>query len=189
MKQALAMGAALASVAALAVGCAQLQPEPLATPETPAPPRPPAPVSEFAWSTAPGTNAIRGDIAYTDRTGRRWVCAGQSVALMPRTPSTDLRMQALYGSAERALQPVAQVRAHAGAVQGPDPGPYVRTTGCDAHSRFSFDGLPDGGYFLIARVHLERSTASNEEGLAVMQRVELTGGATRQLALPLRSRP
>jgi hypothetical protein len=113
---------------------------------------------------------------------------------MPRTPSTDLRMQTLYGSAQRALEPVANVRAHSGAVRGPDPGPYVRTTTCGAHSRFVFEGLPNGDYFVIARVHLasgqsEGPAPVSEEGLAVMQRVELTGGVTRQLMLPLRSRP
>jgi len=103
-------------------------------------------------------------------------------------------MQALYGSAQRALEPVANVRAHSGAVRGPDPGPYVRTTICDPHSRFAFEGLPNGGYFVIARVHLEAAHGDaaapiSEEGLAVMQKVELTGGVTRQLALPLRGRP
>jgi len=197
MKQGLALGVVFASLAVVAAGCAQLQPEPLATPGGPPalpPPPPPPPVSEFAWSAAPGSNAIHGVIAYTDRTGRKWACAGQSVALMPRTPSTDVRMQALYGSAQRALEPVSNVRAHSGAVRGPDPGPYVRTTTCDAHSRFAIEGLPNGGYFVIARVHLETAHAQggspvNEEGLAVMQKVELTGGVTRDLVLPLRSRP
>ncbi len=184
-----ALGAVLVSLAVLAAGCAQLQPEPLATTGPAVPPPPPPPVSEFAWSTAQGANAIHGEIAYTDRTGRKWACAGQSVALMPRTPSTDLRMQALYGSADRALEPVANVRAHSGAVGGPDPGPYVRTSTCDGSSHFAFDGLPDGGYFLIARVHLKGAPADTDEGLAVMQRVAITGGVTRLLALPLRNRP
>jgi hypothetical protein len=173
----------------LAAGCAQLRPEPLATPAPAAPPAPPPPVSEFAWSAAPGSNAIHGEVAYTDRTGRKWACAGQSVALMPRTPSTDLRMQALYGSADRALEPVANVRAHSGAVRGPDPGPYVRTTVCDPANHFAFDGLPAGGYFLIARVHLKGAPPESDEGLAVMQRIAVTGGVTRQIDLPLRSRP
>jgi hypothetical protein len=103
-------------------------------------------------------------------------------------------MQALYGSAQRALEPVADVRAHSGAVRGPDPSPYVRTTTCGPHSRFAFEGLPNGGYFLIARVHLESGRPEggspvSEEGLAIMQKVEVTGGVTRQLTLPLRSRP
>jgi hypothetical protein len=185
----LALGIVLASLAVLAAGCAQLQPEPLATPAPAVPPPPPPPVSEFAWSAGSGPNAIQGEIAYTDRTGRKWACAGQSVALMPRTPSTDLRMQSLYGSADRALEPVANVRAHSGAVRGPDPGPYVRTTACDPANHFAFDGLPDGGYFLIARVHLKGASAESDEGLAIMQRVAVTGGVTRQLNLPLRSRP
>jgi hypothetical protein len=199
MKQGLAGAAVSASLAIVATGCADLRPEPLATP-TPAtsPAPPPPPVSEFAWSTAPGANAIHGEIAYTDRTGRRWVCAGQSVALMPRTPSTYLRMQALYGSAERALEPVAKVRARSGEVRGPDPGPYVRTTICGPHSHFVFDSLPNGAYFVIARVHLENGRSESaqgdgggvgEDGLAVLQRIDLTGGVTRQLSLPLRSRP
>jgi hypothetical protein len=185
----MALWAVLASVAILAASCAQLRPEPLATPTPAVPPPPPPPVSEFAWSTASGTNAIHGEIAYMDRTGRRWACAGQSVALMPRTPSTDLRMRTLYGSADRALEPVADVRAHSSAVHGPDPGPYVRTTTCDPGSHFAFDGLPDGSYFLIGRVHLKIADAEHEEGLAVMQKVSVTGGVTRQLDLPLRSRP
>jgi len=186
------LGAVLASFAVGVAGCAQLQPDPLATPGpavAPPPPPPPPPVSEFAWSAAPGTNAIHGEVAYTDRTGRKWACAGQSVALMPRTPSTDLRMHALYGSSDRALEPVADVRAHSGAVHGPDPGPYVRTTVCDPDSHFAFDGLPDGGYFVIARVHLKGAAAASDEGLAVMQKVAVTGGVTRRLDLPLRSRP
>jgi hypothetical protein len=187
----LALGAVLASLAALVAGCAQLQPEPLATPgpAVAPPPPPPPPVSEFDWSTAPGTNAIHGEVAYTDRTGRKWACAGQSVALMPRTPSTDVRMHALYGSSDRALEPVADVRAHSGGVHGPDPGPYVRTTVCDPANHFAFDGLPDGGYFVIARVHLKGAAADSDEGLAVMQKVAVTGGVTRRLDLPLRSRP
>jgi len=195
MRQGLALGAVLASVAILAAACGHLEPEPLETPTPPAAPPPRLPVvSEFAWSSAPGANAIRGDIVYIDRVGRKWGCSGQSVALMPRTASTDVRMQVLYGSPERALEPVANVRAHAGAVRGPDPGPYVRTTVCDPRNRFAFDGLPDGGYFLIARVHTESAhpeSAPSEtpDGLALMQRVELRGGVTRQLALPLRSRP
>jgi len=186
MRQGIALGVVLASLAVLAAGCAQLQPEPLATPATSSPPPPPPPVSEFAWSAATGTNEIHGEIAYTDRTGRKWACAGQSVALMPRTPSTDLRMRTLYGSADRALEPVAEVRAHSGAVSGPDPGPYVRTTACDAASHFAFGGLPDGTYFLIARVHLKGASAGSDEGLAIMQKVAVTGGVTRQLDLPLR---
>jgi hypothetical protein len=194
MRRELTLGALLASVAVLAAGCGHLEPEPLATPSEHVPPPPPPPYSEFAWSSAPGANAIRGDIAYTDRVGRRWGCSGQSVALMPRTPSTDARMQILYGSPERALEPVSNVRAHAGAVRGPDPGPYVRTTVCDPRNRFAFDGLPDGGYFVIARVHNEGAhpdSASPEtpDGLALMQRIELKDGLTRRLTLPLRNRP
>jgi hypothetical protein len=184
----------VASLAVLAAGCADLRPEPLETPAPVSVPPPPPPASEFAWSTAPGRNAIQGEIAYSDRVGRHWVCASQSVALMPRTPSTDLRMQALYGSADRALEPVADVRAHSGAVRGEDPGPYVRTTVCDSGNRFAFNGLPDGVYFLIARVHLEHARskgapAAGEDGLALMQRVAVSGGVARQLTLPLRNRP
>jgi len=194
MRQGLALGAVLASVAVLAAGCGHLEPEPLATPAQQVPPPPPPPRSEFAWSSAPGANAIRGEIAYTDRVGRRWGCSGQSVALMPRTPSTDRRMQVLYGSPDRALEPVSNVRAHAGAVRGPDPGPYVRTTVCDPRNRFAFDGLPDGGYFVIARIHTEGgrqdgASSDTPDGLALMQRIELKGGVARQLALPLRNRP
>jgi len=194
MKARLALSMMVASLAVLAAGCADLRPEPLETPAPVSAPPPPPPPSEFAWSTAPGRNAIQGQIAYSDRVGRYWVCAGQSVALMPRTPSTDLRMQALYGSADRALEPVADVRAHSGAVRGEDPGPYVRTTVCDSGNRFAFSGLPDGVYFLIARVHLEHAhskgaPAVGEDGLALMQRVAVSGGVARQLTLPLRSRP
>jgi hypothetical protein len=135
------------------------------------PPPPPPPVNEFAWSVKPGRNAIDGLAVWT-RDGKRFSCAGQSVALMPETPYTRNRMVELYGSDEQAIRTVAEVRAHA-TPQTRDIKAYVRPAQCDNLGAFSYQGLPDGAWFVIVRA----SSASGDEVVA-LRRVRVSGGAT-----------
>ncbi|HTI66710.1 MAG TPA: hypothetical protein VL460_04080, partial [Caulobacteraceae bacterium] len=112
-----------------------------------------------------------------------WSCAGQAVALMPETSYSRGRMMALYGSAERALQTVAQVRARSAANPGPDYSQFVRSTSCDPQDSFTFSNLPDGPYYIIARVRQLRPPGATGE-MVIMQRVELRGGGPARLTLP-----
>ena len=90
---------------------------------------------------------------------------------------------ALYGSADRSLQTVAQVRARSAANPGADYSQFVRSTACDPSDTFTFSELPDGAYFLIARVRQTRPANGGGE-MVVMQRVELSGGRAVRLTLP-----
>lgn len=183
MRRALPLSVAVVAACLLAA-CATTNPPlrgPIAPP--PPPPPPPTPAEEFSWSTGRGANALSVTIAYRPSAAEQWSCAGQAVALMPETSYSRGRMMALYGSADRALQTVAQVRARSAANPGPDYSQFVRSTSCDPQDGFGFAGLPDGAYFIIALVRQVRP-ANATGGMVIMQRVELRGGAPIRMVLP-----
>jgi len=141
-------------------------------------------MEEFAWSTRSGTNALFGTIAYSPAgPNQTWSCSGQSVALTPETSYSRGRMLTLYGSPERALRTVDEVRSVSAANLGMDYSEFVRSTTCDTQDSFTFGSLPDGAYYIIARVR-QVQPASNDEGMVVMQRVELRGGQAMRIILP-----
>jgi len=123
---------------------------------------------DFAWSTAAGRAAIDGRIDYR-RNGRAFACTG-SIGLTPDTPYTRARFRTLYGSTDRAAVPEAIVRARTVADPNADYRSFVRSTTCE-NGRFSFSGLPDGGWFIIAPV-----SADGEERVVLMRHVETRGG-------------
>jgi hypothetical protein len=141
-------------------------------------------MEEFAWSERPGANTLIGNIAYRPAAGQVWSCAGQSVALTPETSYSRGRMITLYGSADRALQTVAAVRTRSAANIGLDYSRFVDSTTCDDQDNFAFRDLPDGAYFIIARVRQTRPPGASGEGMVIMQRVELRGGAPVRIVLP-----
>lgn len=130
----------------------------------------------FAWSVAPGDNGIQGQVGYVGG-AREWTCAG-SVGLTPETAWTRQRFQTLYGSAERAALPAAVVRARTVSEASADYRAFVRNTTCDRTGRFSFEGLPDGAWFVIAPV-----TAEGQEPVVLMRRVETRGGRVAMVTL------
>lgn len=149
----------------------------------PPPPPPPTPAEEFAWSTVRGGNSLTVAIAYQPAAGQQWSCTGLTEALMPETSYSRGRMVSLYGSAERALQTVAAVRARSAANPGADYGQFVKTAPCDAQDNFTLAALPDGAYFVIARVKQTRPAGATGE-MVIMQRVELSGGRAVRMTLP-----
>jgi hypothetical protein len=124
-------------------------------------------VEDFAWSQRGGQASIEGRIAYA-RDGQAFGCSG-SAGLTPDTPYTRSRFLTLYGSTDRAAIPEAVVRAR----NVPDPNAdyrgFVRSAACSGN-RFSFTGLPDGGWFIIAPV------SAGSDRVVLMQRVETRGG-------------
>ena len=152
----------------------------------PPPPPPPRPVQqpgfspqEFAWSVGQGPGALSGRISYRSVSGARWTCAGQTIALIPATRYSAARMAVLYGSRDHAIVPKADVQAHNAAEPGVDYGAYVRTASCAAHDAFSFAHLPIGPYFLIAGAHPYGRAAGPNDGVVIMQRVDIAPGPTR----------
>ena len=173
----------LGSLAALTLaGCETYAPPP----PPPPPPPPAAPRSEiviqapyraadFGWSTAIGSARIRG----TTTANRS--CAGNSVVLTPDTPYSRERIRALYGSAEAASEPVERVRSRVIANDNPDMKRFVRSERCDATGAFVFNGLPAGGFFVIAEV-------SDPTGPRVVMRRVVTR-AGQLVAVPLTAAP
>lgn len=161
---------ALTAVAVLGAACAPT------TGSTPY--RPPVSTAfnaeAFAWSARSGQAAINGRIDYR-RDGQVYECTG-SVALTPDTPYTRNRFNILYGSIDRAAVPEAIVRARTVSDPNADYRSFVRSTTCN-NDRFSFTGLPDGGWFVITPV------SAGGERVVLMRRVETRGGRTVSITL------
>ncbi|NEX94498.1 hypothetical protein [Caulobacter sp. 17J65-9] len=151
---------------------------------TPAPPPPPTAANtfkadDFAWSVGAGSNVILGKVAY-QLDGKAWTCAGAAVGLTPDTPYSRARMARLYGSPDKAVRTVSEVRSRQVGEAGADYSRYVRSVRCDAKGGFAFQGLPDGAWFVIAPV---KPVGGEAEGRVIMQRVETRGGKTRTVTL------
>ena len=188
-----AVPAAVALGALALAGCADFQPNGPG-PVTggygyPPPPPPPRAVQggfspqEFDWSVNGGPGAVAGRVAYRSVAGERWTCSGQVIALIPATRYSAERMDVLYGSRARAIVPAADVRSRNAAQPGVDYGRYVRTASCDARDAFSFARLPVGPYFLIARARPRGHDAGPNDGVVIMQRLDIGPGLTR-VSLP-----
>jgi hypothetical protein len=143
-----------------------------------APPPPPPPQSaggfrdsDFAWSTAAGTGQIVGVLAYKGA-APRYSC--QDVVLTPETAWSRARMRMLYLSAASSAVPVADVRARTPA-ESNDYAKYARRAECNAAGRFSFTGLPDGGWYVITVA----VPVGGGDRMAVMRHVETHGDTVR----------
>jgi len=168
-----------ACIAALTLGaCADQTAGPAAPPVSMQPGATTFNARDFAWSTARGGGAIEGVLAYHPG-GVRYVCRGRDVILTPETAWSRLRMEILYGSSTSATVPLTIVRARTPATASGDYASYVRKTVCDGDDRFSFQGLPDGAWFVIT---LARPLDGQGDAVAVMRRVE-TRGSMRTITL------
>jgi len=123
---------------------------------------------DFAWSVAPGNASIDGRVDYR-RNGQAFDCTG-SVGLTPDTPYTRMRFRNLYGSTDRAAVPESVVRARTVPDPNADYRSYVRSTTC-RNGRFTFEGLPAGGWFVIVPV-----SAGGEERVVLMRHVTTRNG-------------
>lgn len=136
--------------------------------------------ADFAWSQVQGRNRIDGRLVF--RQGQtRFTCSGAGVVLTPETPWTRRRMTILYTSGEAAALPADEVRARTPSAPNADYSAFVRTTTCDAANRFSFQGLPDGAWFVIAVAR--PAGAVRGPSMAIMRRIQTRGGRTIALDL------
>ncbi|MDB5421818.1 MAG: hypothetical protein JWR59_1765 [Brevundimonas sp.] len=163
---------ALAAIAVTGAACA-----PTAMNGPPLPPPPPSSAfstEAFSWSAQHGQAGIEGQIAFR-RDNTAFACTG-SVALTPDTPYTRARFNTLYGSTSQAAVPEAIVRARTVSDPNADYRNFVRSATC-ANGRFSFSGLPDGSWFLIAPV------SAGGDRIVLMKRVETRGGRVVNVTL------
>lgn len=135
-------------------------------------------------ATPPAPASIVGHGAYRRETGSRVTCAGFSVALMPDSPRSTRRIEALYGPPSgRIMEPSAEVKARA-AKLGPSPDNVepIATSACDAHGAFGFPGVPPGGYFLIAHVK-QKPAQGGVDDYVILERVYLEPGEAADISL------
>ena len=167
---------------ALICGAALAACAPTLGPPPPGPSRPGAEAfraEDFAWSTDSGRGGVAGHVGY--RQGKvRYSCAKATVILTPETPWTRRRMRILYRSSEAAAEPADAVRARTPSAPGEDYSAYIRRTTCDASSRFSFSGLPDGAWYAIT---IAKPAAGPGPAIALMKRVTTQNGKVTPLEL------
>jgi hypothetical protein len=144
---------------------------------------PPIDAAQFEWSTKPGDNAIEGEAMVRTRGGDVKTCAGLAVSVLPVTAYTDLYASRAFRSTQAGIyvpplfgKPVNLA---------PEASPFVRAKRCNSQGQFSFKGLPDGTYYVVAKVTWEAPTRYGlvTQGGDVMQRVELRGGETKELTV------
>jgi hypothetical protein len=166
---------ALTALAACETGPGMGPPAPRPAYAPPPPPPPPSAGgfhdSDFAWSMASGSGQIVGALAYKGA-APRYTC--QDVVLTPETPWSRARMRMLYLSTTASAVPVEDVRARTPAETN-DYAKYARRAACNAAGRFSFSGLPDGGWYVITVA----APVGGGDRMAVMRRVETNGDTVR----------
>jgi hypothetical protein len=155
-----------------------------ATTTVPPPPPPPQEATSFhaenfAWSAQAGTASVSGSVVYRSG-GQRFSCATQPVILIPDEPYSRGRIATLYGSADKAVLTVAEVRSRQAGRPRDEYSAFVRSGSCDAAGRFQFQGLPAGGWFLVAVARPDKQG----EPLAMMKRVAVRAGEARAVVLP-----
>jgi hypothetical protein len=167
----------ISTICALALASCAEGPAGSGPPPTAYEPPPPGPVMfearDFAWSSVAGTGSISGTLHYRQG-GAHYSCEGGDVLLTPETAWSRRRMIVLYGSAVSAAAPASIVRARTPTAEAGDYARFVHRTTCDAANHFNFEGLPDGGWFVIT---LGKPVDRPGEPLAVMRRVETHGGS------------
>jgi hypothetical protein len=136
---------------------------------TPAPPPPPPP------------GAIEGHGAFR-LAGGRASCAGFSVALMPDLPRYRHRVQALYGSTERVMEPVSQVKARSAKLAASPETAPVASASCDTRGEFAFPNLVADRYFLIMHVTVRPASAGHDD-YVLLQPVNVRPGEATVVTL------
>lgn len=142
--------------------------------------------NEIAWSTKQGGNTIVGTASLATDGGKARTCASLPVRLAPDSNYTRERVELLYGDTDEAFvdaKEAARARARSGARVTPAYEKALKASVCDARGRFVFKNLPDGAYYVMAPVVWRGKLGEVSEGGFFMQRVAVSGGETKRVAL------
>ena len=143
----------------------------------PAYPPPPVPLPP-----PPPPGAVEGHGAFHTASGARVTCAGFSVALMPDAARYRRRVLELYNTTDRAMEPVADVKARSAKLPpSPDTAP-IASASCDAHGEFAFANVVPEAYFLIAHVKV-RPAAAGRDDFVVLRWINVPPGASADVSL------
>ena len=135
----------------------------------------------LAWATKAGRNSVGGDAFMRTRGGQVITCAGGPVRLLPVAEYTRTFVLDTFGSAEggavrleKADKRWAWVDANAFR--------YFPETHCNSRGEFLFSDLPDGSYYVIARVSWE-TLGGEPQGGEIARLVRLIGGQSLTVSL------
>lgn len=90
-------------------------------------------------------------------------------------------MQILYNSADHSAQPAEEVRRRTPPERTQDYSSFIKRTKCGAAGEFSFQGLPDGAWYVITLARPANGAAGVE--MALMRRVMVRGGKPAKVRL------
>ena len=144
--------------------------------------------ADFAWSKAPGKNTITGDALLRTVGGDVKTCAGYRVDLLPVTPYTEEYVTRRFKSVSGGYA------SHMSILYGSyslDAGIYTfqRETTCNAQGTFRFTDLPDGSYYVIAKVEWATVAGGGgyyynaTQGGDLALKVTVSGGETKSVVL------
>lgn len=127
-----------------------------------------------------GNNTVKGSALIRQAGGGTVTCAGQTVDLIPVTLYATERMLNIYGNDIRGHRPALGYPQHETTNQD-----YLRlskSTVCDAQGFFKFTEVTRGSFYVVTSV-IWRTNPYFLDGGALMQRVDLTGGETKEIVL------
>lgn len=154
---------ALVPLALLATGCASDTSGQILTPFLD---------QDFQTWNRSGTSSIQGQAFFKIPAGRVYTCAGEQVALMPRT-AYNTELEKLLESG-KGIPDNYERRARK----------YERTVMCDGDGRFSFEGLPNLPYIVLTRITWQESPlvpyiTSGDKGGYLFQEVDVHDGSNK----------
>lgn len=120
-------------------------------------------VSEAQYINVSGNNSIHAQAFLRTNGGSVVTCAGYEVQLIPATKYAGERLSHIYGSGNYAnTHRISSVKFQN---TESDYLKYRKVTTCDAQGSFSFEGLADGNYYVIALVLWKVGNANQGGGL------------------------
>jgi len=137
--------------------------------------------SDVVWFDGTGAGTLKGSAFLRTNGGAVKTCAGYDVQLLPYSPYAAERMRFIYGS-DTSGNLFGPRRAWKFTPDEPEFYKALRKTVCDANGEFEFDNLPNGDYFVIAKVTWDIGNVYDESG-TMMEKVSIANGATEKVTL------
>lgn len=127
-----------------------------------------------------GPNTIKGSALWRQQGGGIVTCAGNMVALVPKTSYSTERFVALYGN---DISGISLIKSN---IQfSPESLEYkqhILTAQCDAQGYFTFENVADGNFFVTSSI-VWTAGAHNPQGGALMKSISVKGGEVKTVVL------
>ena len=135
---------------------------------------------EAEWFLEEGNNTIKGSALLRQAGGGVITCAGNDVAIKPYTEYGSERITALYGNNVNGFKNIIRRIKLEEAPQ--QYWKFGKGKPCNAQGFFEFNNLPDGTYFITTTI-VWSITQHRKSGGSLMQKVEVSGGETKEIVL------